>query len=369
MRCTIGHTTMRNLLLVLLVAITASCSKNTPEPGTPSGMYFPPASGVWETTSPEALGWNTSAISALEDFLSNTNTRAFILLQNGRIVMEKYYGTTATGAPFTASSNWYWASAGKTATALLTGIARDEGHLALTDKTSRYLGNGWTSLSAAQEDRIQIIHQLTMTTGLNDATAEQDCTNPPCLQYKADAGTRWAYHNAPYTLLDKVIANATGQSFQAYFNKSLADKIGMQGLWVKVDYNNVLYSTPRSMARFGLLMLNRGDWDGKTVLAGKDYFNQMTNTSQNLNLSYGYLTWLNGKASSMYPGLQAVFPIPIAGKAPADMYAAMGKNGQLINVVPSKNLVFIRMGDNPDVSLVPVTYQNDIWERLNAIIR
>jgi hypothetical protein len=48
--------------------------------------------------------------------------------------------------------------------------------------------------------------------------------------------------------------------------------------------------------------------------------------------------------------------------------AAMGKNGQLINIVPSLELVMIRMGDNPDNSLVPVSFQNDLWEKLNKVI-
>ena len=53
----------------------------------------------------------------------------------------------------------------------------------------------------------------------------------------------------------------------------------------------------------------------------------------------------------------------------ADMFAAMGKNGQIINVVPSKNLVVIRMGDDTqDTGLVAFTFQNDLWAKLNAII-
>ena len=50
------------------------------------------------------------------------------------------------------------------------------------------------------------------------------------------------------------------------------------------------------------------------------------------------------------------------------MFAALGKNGQLINVVPSQGLVFIRMGNNPDNSLVPFTYNNEVWKRLNLVI-
>jgi hypothetical protein len=104
-------------------------------------------------------------------------------------------------------------------------------------------------------------------------------------------------------------------------------------------------------------------------LADQEYYKAMTNTSQNLNLSYGYLWWLNGKASAMVPGLQTVFPTSLTPTAPADMFAAMGKNGQLLNVVPSQNLVIIRMGDNPDNSLVPMNLQTEIWAKLNEIIK
>ena len=83
---------------------------------------------------------------------------------------------------------------------------------------------------------------------------------------------------------------------------------------------------------------------------------------------YGYLTWLNGKSALMVPQSQIVLPTSVSPNAPADMYAALGKNGQLINVVPSQGLVVIRMGNNPDNLLVPFTYNNEVWKRLNLVI-
>lgn len=99
---------------------------------------------------------------------------------------------------------------------------------------------------------------LTMTTGLDDGVADKDCTEKPCLVYKADAGTRWAYHNAPYTLLDNVMTGATGNDLNAFVNEELETKIGMEGTFIKSGFNNVFYSTARSMARYGLLLLNKG---------------------------------------------------------------------------------------------------------------
>jgi CubicO group peptidase (beta-lactamase class C family) len=290
------------------------------------------------------------------------------VLKDGKIVIEEYFGKQSNStADFTVTSNWYWASAGKTLTSAIVGIANSQGKINFDAKTSDFLGVGWTSLTPTQESKITVRHQLTMTTGLDDGVANKDCTDKACLIYKADPGTRWAYHNAPYTLLDGVITNATSKTLNAYISEQLLTKIGMDGSYLKIDLNNVFFSTPRSMARFGLLLLNKGKWD-QTQLIPEDYLTLMTTTSQNINLSYGYLTWLNGKASSMVPGSQVVFPGEITSNAPDDMFAAMGKNGQLINVVPSKKLVMIRMGDVPDASLVPLTFQNEIWAKLNSII-
>ncbi len=320
--------------------------------------YFPPLIGSsWETTSPTSLGWCTDKIDPLYAYLEQTNTKAFIVLKDGKIVLEHYFGA------FTQDSVWYWASAGKTVTSMLIGIAQDEGKLTLQDQSSKYLGKGWTSLAAEKEDLITVRHQLTMTTGLSD---NGDCVTPSCLVYAADAGTRWAYHNAPYTLLDKVIESATGMTLNQYYTQKIKLKTGMNGLYYKLGENNVNISTPRSMARFGLLLSNKGKWNTTPVIP-ENYVHDAVNTSQTINNSYGYLTWLNGKSSFMVPTLQTVFSGSLANNAPNDMYSALGKNGQLLNIVPSKGLVMVRMG-NSDGSPVPIIYNNTIWQKFNEII-
>ena len=70
----------------------------------------------------------------------------------------------------------------------------------------------------------------------------------------------------------------------------------------------------------------------------------------------------------MLPGSQIKFPGNYAPNAPKDMFAALGKNGQFLCIVPSLNLIMIRMGENPDNSLVPVLFLDDIWEKLNTIL-
>lgn len=357
----------KSIAFALFAFFIFSCKKNS-DPANlpaPSTMYFPPTvNTTWESVTPASLGWNESELTNLYTYLQQKNTKAFILLKNGRIAAEKYFGT------FTADSNWYWASAGKTLTAFLVGIAQKEALLNINNKSSQYLGTGWTSLPLAKENLITVKHQLTMTTGLDDGVADVDCTLPSCLTYKADAGTRWAYHNAPYTLLEKVVEAASGTTYNHYFQQKIRDRIGMNGLWVRSGYNNVYHSTPRSMARFGLLLLNKGIWNGTAILNDEGYFNAQTNTSQNLNLSYGYLTWLNGKTSYMMPRLQTVLNGSLIPNAPADMYAALGKNDQKIYVVPSQNIVVIRMGDDTGNSQLALSsFDNELWGKLKTIIR
>lgn len=351
------------LLLLWGAAITNSCTKPKVNPNS-ANLYFPPVTGGdWGKVSASELGWNTAALDNLYPFLERKNTKAFIILKDGKIVAEKYFGT------FEQDSWWYWASAGKTLTAFLVGIAQTEGILDIEDRTSKYLGLGWTSLLPEKENLITVKNQLTMTTGLDESARNVDCTLPACLQYKADARTRWSYHNAPYTLLDQVIQKVSGQTYNDYFQQKVRDKIGMKGFWKKdPDANNVFFSDARSMARFGLLMLNKGKWGSTVILNDEAYFNAQTSTTQKLNLSYGYLTWLNGKSSYMLPQTQRIFSGSMVPNAPDDMYQASGKNDQKIYVVPSQNLVIIRMGEKASDSLLS-GFDNELWGKLKEIIR
>jgi CubicO group peptidase (beta-lactamase class C family) len=97
-------------------------------------IYFPPTTGNnWQTTTPAELGWCEDQLPELISFLESNNTKAFLVLKNGRIVIENYFGT------FTQDSLWYWASAGKTLTSYLVGIAQQNGQLSINDLSSSYL--------------------------------------------------------------------------------------------------------------------------------------------------------------------------------------------------------------------------------------
>ena len=351
---------MKKITLFLLALILfLSCSSN--ENLTSEGIYFPPSDGstTWETKTISSIGWNQSAVQPLLDYLALKNSKSFIVLMDGKIVLENYFNGHSV------STNWYWASAGKTLTSTMTGIAEQEGFLNLDSKVSNYIGVGWTSETIAKENLITNKHLLTMTSGIEDI-ANGDCVTPSCLTYNADAGSRWAYHNV-YVKLQDVIAAATNQSFTSYFNAKLRNKIGMDGTWFTSGNNSVYGSTSRSMARFGLLALNKGKWNGTEIL-NETYFNQATSTSQNINLSYGYLWWLNGKASYHLPSSQYQFNGSIIPTAPTDMFMALGKNDQKIYVIPSKKMVIIRMGDAADsVNLALSDFDTVLWQKISAL--
>lgn len=323
-------------------------------------LYFPPRNNAdWERLDPKSLNWCQSKIDELYQYLDSSNSKAFILLKDGKIVLEKYFDN------FTKDSFHLWNSAGKTLTGFGIGIAQQEGSLNINDVSSKYLGSGWSSCTLEQEQKITIKNHISMTTGLDDSVPNSDCSEPPCLIFKADAGTRWAYHNGPYTILDQVIANATQLSLNSFINSRIMSPIGGAGLYYKFGNNNVYISNTYTMARFGLLLLAKGRWNNNLIMKDSVYLNNMLNSSQSLNPAYGYLTWLNGKSSYKLPGLQFQFQGYLNPDAPEDVFAALGKDGQVINVSPSKNIVFIRIGDAPDVSnFVPNIYNNSIWIKI-----
>ena len=70
----------------------------------------------------------------------------------------------------------------------------------------------------------------------------------------------------------------------------------------------------------------------------------------------------------MLPAPQTTIPGALFPNAPEDMVCGLGRDGQYICVIPSENLVIVRMGENPDSRLVPYTFLQDIWNILNKIM-
>lgn len=325
-----------------------------------NSTYFPPInSDVWETKSITDLNWTESELQPLLDYLEEKNTKSFMVLYDGKIVIEEYMNEHDD------TKFWYWASAGKTLTSTTVGIAQDKGLLNINNKVSDYLGSAWTSATLEQENKISCKNLLAMDSGLNDTLG--DDISPANLQYMEDAGTRWAYHNV-YVKLQDIIATVSNQDWNDYFTENLKDKIGMSGQWINLQSLSIYWSNTRSMARFGHLIYSKGAWEDSQIIS-EDFLDEATNTSQNINEAYGYLWWLNGKSTYHLPQTQYEFSGKLIPNAPDDMYAALGKNDQKIYIVPSKKLVIVRMGEAADnESFALSTFDNQLWKKINAVI-
>lgn len=332
-------------------------------PAWAQDSYFPPADNAeWATQSPESLGWDTAELDELLAWLDDQNTKAFIILKDGKLVVEQYYDF------FGRESEWYWASAGKTITAFLIGALEKQGLLEIHYPTSDYLGTGWTSLNPAQEELITPWHQLTMTTGFDYNVDDLNCTLPECLQYRNDAGEQWYYHNAPYTLVTHVAEAVADTNLNAIVNSVFEPIPGLELRYADgglSPFNKVVVSRALDMARFGLLISRETAWEDNEALLERDYYSNMLTPSQELNPSYGYLWWLNGQDSFIPPGFSIPVNRSLTPEAPDDMVSALGLNTQVLSIVPSQNLIVIRMGEDPG-SLFG--FVSEKWERLSEVI-
>lgn len=335
----------------LVLIIIFSVSLNSQD------LYFPPAQGEWEGVDPIPLGWNMDELDNTLQYIEESNSKAFIILKDGRMAFEWY------SADFGPDSLWYWASAAKALTATLVGIAQQDGIMDINEPVAEYLGR-WTSMSQDRENAIKVYHSLSMSTGVEDIEIENDCLDPECFKYFREPGTRWDYNNSAYRLLLDMIEEASGQNRNTYTYQKLQQKIGMGGLWT----GYIRVSTARDFARFGLFTLAKGNWNGEQILTDMDYYNAMINTSQEMNKSYGYLWWLNGKESYLLPTVDIELDGSLVPEAPSDMFAGLGKNDQKVYVVPSMNMVVIRMGDSAEESkFASSSFDNKLWQRLMKI--
>ncbi|GAA5101028.1 serine hydrolase [Chryseobacterium ginsengisoli] len=310
----------------------------------------------------QTIKFSPEKLDHLNTFNLENKTRAFIIYQNGKIINEKYFGTKIINKQlFDENSFWYWASAGKSLTAVLIGIAQQENLLNINDPVSKYLGK-WTSIDKKDEDKITIKSLLTMSSGL-DYIKDEKCITSDCFIYKNPSDTFWYYDTSAYSQLAKVIEKATNKSIDQYTSEKLSGS-GISGKWIKNETGLVFTSTAKSFLQFGKLVLNKGKINDKVYYKNDEYFHQMLETSQKMNHSYGYLWWLNGKDKIKLPGIESSFNQSLVPNAPKDMFCALGKNGQILDIVPSQDLIILRMGENPNTFSNMIKFHRELWNKI-----
>ena len=158
------------------------------------------------------------------------------------------------------------------------------------------------------------------------------------------------YYVSPNTdLLGWVMERATGRRYADLVSELLWQPMGAErSAYITVDRLGAprcaggFCCTARDLARFGLMVLAKGKWADKTILADQPYLKESTSTSQKLNPNYGYLWWINSNANDPKQA-------PRLGTAPKDMFSANGALNRRCFVVPSLQIVVTRLGDQPGV--------------------
>ncbi len=333
-------------------------------------LYFP-GDGAWASVSASDVGWNATKIDTALDFAMDRNSSSVVILHGGRILAERHqkvldpsfrYSRMIIGTDASEHNIEDVASVQKSVVSFLVGVALDKRLLRLEDSAQKHLGKGWSQATDEQEREITLRHLITMSSGLNNS-----------LKFNAPAGTKWAYNTNAYAQSLVCVERASGMSANELTKQWLLEPVGMRdsrwedrplaklGIDIESANGRGFATTARDLARFGLLIQADGKWKEQRLLVNTEYLHDALNSSQQLNLSYGYLWWLNGKPSAVR-GIRTVAG-SLVETAPPDMVAALGALGRKCYVVPSLNLVVTRLGDDPD-KLGQKKFDTEFWRLL-----
>lgn len=272
--------------------------------------------------------------------LNNKRTTSVLVIHNDTIIGERY------ASPFSKDTPQLGWSMTKSMMNTFIGMMVMNGKL---DVLQHNLFPEW-----AKDNRknITLHNLLQMNSGLTwdeDYTSVSDATT---MLYKSedisliarqkelkhDIGEHWYYSSGSSNLISKFIRNyfRNDSDYHSFLKRRLFDPLEMKSAFIEPDESGTFimssygYATPRDWAKFGLLYLNNGVWNGKRLLP-EQWIDYTTANAKGSEGKYGAHFWLN---------LNGVdFP-----NAPHDMFYAAGHQGQYVFIIPSKNIVIVRMG-------------------------
>jgi len=291
---------------------------------------------------------------------------AFLVVKDSELVYEKYW----SGYDENSLTNSF--SVAKTFVALLVGIAIDEGKIkSINTPVSDYLPE------YKNHPELRIKHLLNMSSGIN---FDEDYKSPFGHMAKAYYGTdlyelnkdyvitetpgkRWRYLGGNTLILSFILEKATGQTVAEYMSEKIWQPLGAKNaaLW-NLDSKNgrekaycCFYSNARDFARIGQLIINKGKWNGQTIIS-EDYLKQAMNYRQGLKDA-------NGKMVDFYG-----FQLWIGEHKNMRFFYARGIQGQYIITVPEKRLVIVRLGNKRGENL-PNYHPVDLYHYLDFALQ
>lgn len=276
-------------------------------------------------------------------------TRAVVVVHNGRIIAERYAQGFSRDTPLIG-----W-SMTKSVTSALAGIMVRKGIL---DLYAPAPVPEWRDIADPRHE-ITLDQLLRMESGLEfheEYETDPNADSNVMIYAVPDAGayaaskppvaapdTRWSYSSGTTNIISRLIRHAvpgTQADYLAFPRRELFDRIGMKSAVLETDPSGTfmgssnLYATARDWARFGLLYLQDGVWEGRRILpeGWVDYTRTATPAAPP-NKSYGAQFWLNAGGKDRWMPL-----------LPEDLYSARGYQGQYVTIIPSRNLVVVRLG-------------------------
>jgi CubicO group peptidase (beta-lactamase class C family) len=294
----------------------------------------------WEVSTPEAEGMDATRLDDVASYCEAHNCGAVVVTRHGRIVWERYWGGWDENS---TDNSW---SMAKSMTDALVGIAISEGKIKGVDESAADFIPEWRG---TRKEEITLRDLLSMDSGLlwnedyfevsdvitmlnsDDQTAY--AISRPRLH---DPGDDWYYSSGDPQLFSAVIKAATGMEAGQYAQEKLFGPIGMKGaLWDTDKTGHTMtwccvHTTARNFARFGYLFLRDGRWNDQQVVP-EDWVKESVEPSQWENPGYGYYWWL------------LHFP-----DVPKDMFFADGFQTKRIYVIPSLDIVAVRIGEGDD---------------------
>ena len=323
---------------------------------------------AWRTVSPEAEGLDSSRLDTMADALANRNTRSLLVIKNDRLVYEWYQpGRDATQPHLVASL----------AKSLVGGVslmvALNDGRIGLDDPASKYIP-GWRE--DPLKSKIRIWHLASDTSGIEDAAGPEEwksafwkrVPDPFSIALNEapvlfSPGSDSAHSNPGMAALAYAVTASLGKGpssdILGLLRGRIMDPLGVPDKDWSIGYGTPyqldgmkLYATwggaaftPRAVAKVGLLMLHKGNWEGKQLI-DSIWVNKMVSRATPISDSgLGWWTNLDGHWQSL----------------PRDAFAGAGSGHQVLLVVPSLNLIVVRNGG-------ALMNEHDFWAGLEEYI-
>ena len=344
-------------LASFVLGVSASGFELVPLPAQPPGLPWPtrawPEAELGAGVDRAAFEVAQADLFAVRDPSPVPDTRALLVVQGGAIVFERYTEGFGTDTRF---QSW---SMAKSVTQALVGVLHGQELIEIEQPV------GLAAWSEAEDPRaaLTVDHLLHMSTGLDNADGGSEPTSfvaqllfgPAAVdmpEFAADVplvhapGTHWAYSTATSVLLADVVSRTLGggeERMRSFMSEALFAPLGMRSAVPEFDASGhfvggaYVYASARDWARFGYLYLRDGRWENGRVLpeGWVDYTRTPAPVAN--NGTYGAHFWLNeepvGEQWSPLPG------------GPRSVFVASGNNGQLVIVVPTRDLVVVRLGE------------------------